>query len=145
MNDTTDTRKAARMLSLKAIFLLTAIFCLGALGGAGATVWTIRAHLQNIARDPSMADGPSSKVIEGVEIDLSRHLDLTPEEQTGLQEELEITRELLRKKRGEIVEDLHQIALDSLERMEKRVAAEKRAALRDRVRERLEPWGLEIE
>lgn len=145
MNDSTESRNVARKGPLKAIVLLAVIFGLGALAGAGATVWTLRAHLQDIARDPSKADGPAVKVIARVEEDLTSHLDLTPDERAGVQEELEFTRAVLRERRGELVEDLRQVALDTVERLEKRVPEEKRAALRERVGERLDPWGVEIE
>jgi hypothetical protein len=145
MKNTDSNKKTTAGARLKAVTLLILIFGLGAVAGAGGTLWMIRAHLQGIARDPMMVNGPAAKVIERVKNDLQRNLELTPEESKSIQQELETTRGILSERRVEIVEDMRAIVLDTVVRMEAHLPEGKQSALRERVRERIEPWGLTMD
>lgn len=127
----------------KAILLLLAVFLLGSVTGVGGTMIVMFKRLQENVRHPEFAAGPANRFINRIGKDLSEDLKLGPDEAKAVREELETSRTELREIRVKLARDVRGVAGETVERISRRLPPEKREALRERVRERLRPWGLE--
>ena len=128
---------------LKALLLLALVFFLGVAAGVGITGVVTVKRLQASLRSSLVAEGPAKRFVDRVERDLLKRLDLTPEEQAAVREELGASRGKLMEIRSGLRRDVRVLAADSVERIATRLPEGKREALRKYAGERLRPWGLD--
>ncbi len=134
-----------RRSRLKAILLLLVIFILGVVVGVGGLAMLMADRLKDAVRHPETAEGPSDRVIDRIGDDLEDHLDLTPEENQAVREELAVGHGELREIRKKLLHDVRDVIGETVGRIEDRLPEEKRPPFRERVGERLDPWGLDSE
>lgn len=142
MSDKTTTAAKPAGNSKKAIVLLIVVFLLGIITGVGGSAMMMVQRIQSTLKNPELAEGPAGRVLHRIEDDLVDHLDLSDAERDAVHEELTKGHLELRGTRVELIEEVRGVVDDTVTRIESRLPEDKHEALRQRVHEKLEPWGL---
>lgn len=121
------------------------VFLLGAISGIGGSAIVVVQRQQYTFRNPQLAEGPASRVIERIGNDLEDHLDLTPEKRGSVSEELAVCYMHLLEIRIKLLQEIRGVASGTVGRVENRLPKEKHDTLRQRVKERLESCGIRPE
>ncbi len=130
----------SKAFPLRAIGALSAMFLLGAIGGGGTVVIVLKQSLQSaITSDETSL--PATQAMGRIASLLKKELDLTPDEQEAVAEELQIFQDRIIDVRSGLLEEIRSEVNRSLDRAESRLPESKHQALREVVRQRMEPWG----
>lgn len=129
----------------RAIGLLAFVFVLGAATSAGGILLVVRYQVRKLTSMQDNAHGPVDLFLRSSEADLARRLALSPTERAAVREELDIARVEFKARRVRVVTEGKALARTTVDRIEARLPAEKREAFRKRAREKLDPWGVELE
>jgi hypothetical protein len=132
-------------LSARTRSLLAAGLILG-VGFAGGTVFglwvSMRFFTQFVATSVN-APGPGDYLVEKLERDLARQLDLTDAERNAIGEEMRATVQMTKRLRAETTMKLRTILADSTERMAAKMSPEKAKEFRSLTARRLRMIGLD--
>ena len=138
MNTPSEFPTPSRPARWKALALLALIFVLGIAVGVGGGALALRHTLQQ-----KIANGTgTTAVVDRIEQATISSLNLTPAEQAAIAPEFQITRTRVLEQRREIIKDLREDALDTLQRVKAKLPPEKQLRLEQSALKRLEAWGL---
>jgi len=140
--NTTDTPPKPAGGVWKALLILILVFILGAATGIGGGLLILRAQIRKAATATVSQQGPLDKLAARVEAHLGDRLHLSATERSALHEELGVTTRRAKELRLRLADDIRALAGDTIRRIGARLPAEKQAALRKEMDERLTPWGL---
>lgn len=129
----------------RAIALLGVVFVLGMASGLGGGALWLRRQIRTTIAAPAEAEGAVGRLMARLESNLASELSLTAEQRTAVREEFQTAERQFRQLRTQFATDGEQLAQDTVAAIERRLPPDKHQALRDRVRERLEVWGIQLE
>lgn len=141
MNPPVDPPPAAPR-STRALLLLLLVFLVGAACGVGGGLLVLRHYARRAFIGEMRENGPVELVTAALEKQVSSELDLTAEERQAARRELAITVTRFKELRSRLRTDAREVIEDTVVRIEQHLPPEKRAKLRERVGNRLKPWGL---
>jgi len=115
---------------------------IGLLAGAGGVAWWAADFLRKSARAPESAWDPAELLLRRLERQIIEEIALTPDQRRTISEEMGFTIAAARDIRLGLSRSTRRLAEDTLERIARRLPADKEARLREVMRRRLGPWGL---
>ena len=127
---------------LRALLFLLLVFLLGAGCGIGGGLLVLHGIAQRAFSAEPGNTSPVELVTAALEKQIAGELELTPAQRETAHRELAITIVKFKDLRVRMRSDARAIVKDTLERVEQNLPPEKRVKLRERVRARLQPWGL---
>jgi hypothetical protein len=126
----------------KAVLVLFIVFTLGIAAGVGGSFLYVRNQIRAATFAPLKGRVPADILMDRVEAHLNRELNLTPSESTAVREELSVTRREFKELRFRLVRDLRGMIGEAMDRVGKRLPAEKKTQMEKNMERWLEPWGL---
>lgn len=142
-NPTSSTRR----FPIKSLALLTSLFCLGAVAGAGGMALVATKRLQSEFREnmlqPDRSPGPADRLFDRMEKGISSELELSDTQRAAVAKELGESRIQLRAARAEVRDELRRIVRDTVTRVNGSLPEVKRPRFREMAERRLRPWGME--
>lgn len=126
----------------KAVLLLLLFFALGAGCGIGGGLLVLRRVVQHAMTHPNDDHAPVDRLVSKLESLMVAELELTESERSAVHAELLRTAADFKALRREVWQKAGMTVAGSLDRICQKLPQKKQEVLRQKVAERLGPWGL---